>query len=347
MNEMVKAFVLHGSGDMRREEVETPKPSVDEALVRIKSVGVCGSDVHYYRHGRIGPFIVKEPLILGHECAGEVVEVGREVIHLKVGEKVVIEPGVPCRRCWYCRNGRYNKCPHIKFMATPPYDGALVEYVAWPADYLFKIPDSMSFQEGALVEPFAVGLSAARRSGLYPSASVAILGAGPIGLATLEAVKALGASQIIVVDVIASRLALAQQMGASHVVNAKEENLSEKLKQLTDGEGTHFVFETAGTATTFRQTVEVVREGGFVVLVGLPPDLEISMPVVDAIIKEINFITVFRYCNIFEEAVKLMSHGRVNIKPLITHEFPFDQAIDAFNLAESAKDKAVKVLINL
>jgi len=347
MSKKIKAFLLHGPGDMRLEEVERPIPAENQALVRIKSVGVCGSDVHYYRRGRIGPFIVKQPMILGHECAGEVVEVGRKVAHLKVGDRVVIEPGVPCRTCWYCRNGRYNKCPQIEFMATPPYNGALVEYVAWPADYLFKMPDSMSFQEGALIEPFAVGLFAARRSRIYPGASVTILGSGPIGLTTMEAVKALGAGQIIMVDVIASRLALARKMGASQVINSKEENLPDKVKKLTDGEGTHFVFETAGTAQTLRQTLEVVRDGGTVVLIGLPAEAEVPMPMVDAVIREINFITLFRYCNIFGEAISLISHGRVNIKLLITHEFPFAQAVEAINFAESAKDKAIKVIIDL
>ena len=347
MSKMIKAFKLHGPGDLRLEEVEKPKPDENEALVRIKSVGVCGSDVHYYRLGRIGPFVVEKPMILGHECSGEVVEVGRQVPHLQAGDRVVIEPGIPCRKCWYCRNGRYNKCPSIKFMATPPYDGALVEYVAWPADYLFKMPDSMSYQQGALVEPFAVGLFAAQRSGIYPGANVTILGAGPIGLATLESVKALGASQIIIADVIASRLALAKQMGASQVINPKEENLPKRVKELTNGEGTHFVFETAGTAQTVRQTVDVVRDGGFVVFIGLPSEAEIPMPMVDAVIREINFITLFRYSNIFEEAISLISNNRVNINPLITHKFPFSKAVEAINFAETAKDRAIKVIINL
>jgi L-iditol 2-dehydrogenase len=346
MTEKIKAFVLHSPGDMRLEEIDMPKPGPEEALIHIKSVGVCGSDVHYYRHGRIGSFIVKEPLILGHECAGEVAAIGSDVTNLRVGDRVVIEPGVPCRKCWYCKNGRYTKCPRIRFMATPPDHGALAEYVAWPADFLFRMPDEMSFQEGALVEPFAVGLYAARRSGLYPAASVAILGAGPIGLATLEAVKALGAGHVIMVDVMHNRLALAKEMGATHVIDAKEGDVPEKIKKLTNGEGTQFVYETAGTAATFAQTVEIARDGGFVVLIGLPQEKEISMPMVDALVKELNFVTSFRYNNIFEEAITLMANGRVDIKPILTHEFRFDQTIDAFCLTENAKDKAVKVVIN-
>ena len=347
MGEKIQAFVLHAPGDMRLEKMGMPKLNSDEALVQIKSVGVCGSDVHYYRNGRIGSFVVKDPLILGHECAGEVVSVGTAVSHVKTGDRVVIEPGVPCRKCWYCKNGRYNKCPDIKFMATPPDHGSLVEYVAWPADFLVKMPDTMSFQEGALVEPFAVGLFATKRSGLYPSASVAILGAGPIGLSTLEAVKAMGAGQVISIDVMANRLSLAKKMGATHVIHAEEQDVVAQVKKLTNGEGAHFVFETAGTEKTVQQTVELVREGGSVTLIGLPPQLEIKMPIVEAVIKEVTFVTSFRYCNVFEEAVSLIAHARVNVKPLLTNEFSFDQTLEAFHVSEHDKDKAVKVMINL
>lgn len=346
MKEKMKAFVLHAPGDMRLEEVDMPKPGLGEALVRMKSVGVCGSDIHYYRRGRIGSFVVEKPIILGHECAGEVAGLGRDVTGLDIGARVVFEPGIPCGRCWYCRNGKYTKCSAIKFMATPPDDGALAEYVAWPADFLFKMPDKMSFQEGALIEPFAVGLYAARRGGFYPAATVAILGAGPIGLSVLEAVKAMGAGDVIVVDVMPNRLKLAKDMGATHVIDAKEADVVKSIKALTNGDGTHFVFETAGTAATFHQTVEVVRDAGIVVLIGLPQEQEIPMLMVEALIKEVNFITSFRYNNIFEEAITLVGHKRVDIKPLITHEFPFDQTLEAFDLTENAKDKAVKVMIN-
>jgi L-iditol 2-dehydrogenase len=346
MSEKMKAFVLHGIGDMRLEELPVPTPNASEALVRIKSVGVCGSDVHFYRHGRIGSFVVKAPMILGHECSGEVVAIGKGVKNVTAGDRVVIEPGVPCQKCWYCKNGRYALCRDVKFMATPPHDGSLVEYVAWPAEFLYKMPASMSFEEGALIEPFAVGLNAARRSGLQPSASVAILGAGPIGLATLEAVKAMGAGSIIVVDVMPNRLRLAREMGATHVLDAKEGDAVKKIHDLTGGEGAHFVFEAAGSAKTVQQTVDVVRSGGVVVLVGMPQEEEIPIPVIGAIVREINFVTNFRYSNVFEESIALIEHGRVNVKPMMTHQFPFAQTLEAFHLAETGKERAVKVTIN-
>jgi L-iditol 2-dehydrogenase len=347
MGEKMKAFILHGPDDLRLEEIEVPIPKADEALVRVKSVGVCGSDVHYYRHGRIGSFIVKEPMILGHECSGEVVSVGSAVRSLEVGARVVFEPGIPCQKCWYCRNGRYTKCPTIKFMATPPDDGAMAEYVAWPADYLFEMPDDMSFQEGALVEPFAVGLYAVRRSELYPAASVVVFGSGPIGLVTLEAAKARGAGPVTLIDVVPTRLDLAKAMGATHIIDAGREDVVERVMELTNGEGAHFVFEAAGTAKTFQQTVEVARDGGFVVLLGLAQDLQIPMPMVEALIKEVNFVTSFRYNNIFEEAITLMANKRVDVRPMITHEYPFEKTLEAFDVAENAKDKAIKVMINV
>ena len=346
MKQKMRAFVLHSPGDMRLEDRDVPEPGPGEALVQLKAVGVCGSDVHYFRHGRIGSFIVKEPMILGHEGSGVVVGLGSDARGLEVGARVVFEPGIPCGRCWFCRNGRYTKCSTIKFMATPPDDGCLAEYVAWPTDFLFEIPDNMSFQEGSLVEPFAVALYATRRSGLYPAASVAILGAGPIGLSVLETVKALGAGDVIVADVMQNRLDLARKMGANHILDAREVDVHEAIKSLTGGGGVHFVFETAGTAATFQQTVKVVRDGGFVVLLGLPQEEQVPMPMVEALVKEVNFVTSFRYNNVFEEAITLMGHERVNLKPLITHEFPFDQTSEAFDVAENAKDKAVKVVIN-
>ncbi len=346
MNSNMKAFVLHSPGNMRLEQRPIPKPGPGEALVKMKSVGICGSDIHYLRHGKIGSFIVNEPMILGHEAAGQVAALGPGTTGLEVGARVVVEPGIPCGTCWFCRNGRYTKCPTVRFMATPPDDGCLVEYVSWPVDFLFEMPDNISFQEGALVEPFAVALYATRRSGLYPAASVAILGAGPIGLSVLEAVKAMGAGDVIVVDVMPNRLTLAKEMGATHVLDAGLVDVVEQVKSLTGGEGAHFVFETAGTAPTFQQTVNIARDGGFVVLLGLAQEDEIPMPMVESVVREINFVSSFRYNNIFEEAITLIGHDRVNLKPLITHEFPFDQALEAFDVAENAEETAVKVMIN-
>ena len=182
MGDKMKAAVLHAVGDLRVQTVDKPVITApDQALVRIRAVGVCGSDVHFYERGRIGPYVVKDPVILGHESAGEVVEAGEEVEHLRPGDRVAIEPGVPDRTCRHCKTGRYNLCAAVPFMGTPPWNGAFCEYIAWPADFCFKLPEGLSFEEGAMTEPLAVAMQGAKRGGIQVGHSVAVLGCGPIG----------------------------------------------------------------------------------------------------------------------------------------------------------------------
>ncbi len=200
MRQSMKAAVLHGPGDIRMQRVSIPGIGPDDVLIEVKTIGVCGSDVHYYVTGRIGRYVVREPLILGHECSGEVVRIGQNVRNVDIGDHVAIEPGVPCRRCRFCKSGRYNLCPDVRFLATPPINGAFAEYVASPCDFVYKLPENMTFAEGALIEPLAVGLHAAKRGQVVPGETVVILGAGTIGLMVLQAVKAYGATRIIAVD---------------------------------------------------------------------------------------------------------------------------------------------------
>jgi len=346
-NKKMKGLVLFGPRDLRFQKYDIPVPKPDEALVRIKSVGICGSDIHIYQDGRIGPYIIKEPLILGHECSGEIIEVGSNVRNLRVGDKVIFEPGYPCGKCWYCRHGKYNNCKNVTFMATPPYNGSMVEFMTWPANYLYKMPKDMSFQEGALIEPFCVGLQSARRADFNFGANLVILGSGPIGLMILEAVKTLGAGEIIVVDVIPNRLEMAKKMGADYVINAKENDVEKKVKELTSGEGVNFVFEAAGTAKTFNQSVYLARQGGKVILTGIIQENNIPMPMGTIIFRDIDIIPIFRYYNVFEEAINLVAHKRANILPIKTHEYPFEKALEAFETAEKNKEEALKVIINI
>ena len=194
----IQAGVMYGVDDIRVEEVDFPQMKPGDVLIKIKAVGICGSDVHYYKHGRIGSYVVAKPLILGHECAGEIVEVASDVKGFQPGDRVAVEPGYTCRKCVYCKTGRYNLCPDVTFMATPPIDGAFVEYVAWPADFVYRLPENLTFAHGALMEPLAVGMHAVRRSRLKPGEPIVILGAGTIGLVTILAAKAAGAGEIIV-----------------------------------------------------------------------------------------------------------------------------------------------------
>jgi L-iditol 2-dehydrogenase len=344
----MKAAVLHAIGDLRVEEVEKPAiTSPDQALVRIRAVGVCGSDVHFYERGRIGPYVVKDPVILGHESAGEVVEVGKAVAHLRPGDRVAIEPGVPDRTCWYCKTGRYNLCAAVPFMGTPPWHGAFCEYVAWPADFCFKLPDALSFEEGAMAEPLAVAMQGTKRGDVGVGHSVAVLGCGPIGLVTLQAAKARGATRIIATDVQPSRLELAAKLGATDVINAEDGDPVERVRELAGGDGVDVALETAGTVTTTQQACAMVRMGGVVTLIGMPGELEFTMPVLDIICREYDVRGVFRYCNCYPPALALLGARRVDVKSLITHRFPLPEAKAAVDFAKDRKDVAVKVMVEI
>jgi L-iditol 2-dehydrogenase len=342
----MKAAFLHKPGDLRIEEVERPKiAKPDDVLIRIKAVGVCGSDVHYYERGRIGTFVVTEPLILGHECSGEVVEVGPEVRNLKPGDRVAIEPGCPDRRCWYCKTGKYNLCRTVPFMGSPPTHGAFREYVTWPYDFVFKLPQGVSFEEGAMVEPFAVGMQSAKRGDIKPGMSAVVIGSGPIGLATMLAAAGYGATTIIATDRVASRLAVARKLGAHHTINAAETDPVEAVQRITEGEGADVVLETAGTVGTARQAQDMVRRGGVLVLVGMFAEQEFPLYVMDVIFREYDVRGVFRYCNCFPPALALIGAGRADVKSLITHEFPLERAREAIEFARDRKDVAIKVVV--
>jgi len=347
MPEKMKAAVLHAIGDLRVEEVDKPTITApDQALVRIRAVGVCGSDVHFYERGRIGPYVLKDPVILGHESAGEVIGVGEAVTHLRPGDRVAIEPGVPDRTCWYCKTGRYNLCAAVPFMGTPPWNGAFCEYVAWPADFCFKLPDGLSFEQGAMTEPLAVGMQGTKRGDVGVGQSVAVLGCGPVGLVTLQAAKARGATRIIATDVQPSRLDLARRLGATDLINARDGDPVERVRALT-GEGVDVALETAGTVTTVQQACAMVRRGGVVTLIGMPGELEFTMPVLDIICREYDVRGVFRYCNCYPPALALLGAGRVDVKSLITHRFPLDDAKAAIDFAKDRKDVAVKVMVEV
>ncbi|GAK58746.1 GutB protein [Candidatus Vecturithrix granuli] len=343
----IKAAVMHGIDDVRIDEVDFPQMKAGEVLIKMKSVGVCGSDVHYYKHGKIGSYIVKKPMILGHECAGEIVEVASDVKNFKPGDRVAIEPGYTCRRCVYCKTGRYNLCPDVTFMATPPIDGAYIEYVAWPSDFVFHLPDNMTYDHGALMEPLAVGMHAVRRSRLKPGEPVLILGAGTIGLVTLLSAKAAGAGEIVVADLEDIRLNMAQKLGATKIINASKENTVEVIKDFTHGFGMEVVFETAGSVPTTQQTIELAARGGRIVWVGLAGEDRFPMPVLQAIDKELDIMGIFRYANVYPYAIQLVSTGRMNIDPLVTHRYNLENVKEALEVAYERRDGAVKVMIDI
>lgn len=340
----MRAAYLEDIGDIKIKNIEKPKPNDNEVLVKIKSVGVCGSDIHYYKHGKIGDFVVNEPLILGHESAGEVVEIGDEVTSLKVGDRVSLEPGVPCRKCEYCKKGKYNLCPDVEFMATPPVDGAFTEYVKHPADFTFKISDNMTYEEGALIEPLAVGLYSAGRVNLKPGMKVVILGAGPIGLTTLQAVKSSGA-EVVISDINSFRLSYAQKFGADKTINAKKVDTEEEVKKYFNG-GADIVFECAGTVNTTKLTTKLAKRGGKIVITGMASADTIDYDMIGLGAKEQEIYGVFRYANVYKKAIKMVSRGKIDLKSMVTDSYSLDEIQDALEYADKNKDKAVKVVVN-
>lgn len=347
MGQTMKAAVMKGIRHIEIEELPIPIPGEGEVLVRIRSVGVCGSDVHYFVEGRIGDFVVHPPFILGHECSGEIVEVGKGVKYLKPGDRVTMEPGIPCGKCEFCRLGRYNLCPDVVFWATPPVDGTFCEYVVHPAHFTYPIAPSVSFEEAALVEPLAVGMYATHRAQVKPGDVALVLGSGPIGLVTLQALLARGVTEVIAVDVVEKRLEKARELGARYVLNAAKENVQEQVFSLTQGKGVDAVFETAGSVATTQLTVEVAKRGGKVILVGLPSMTHFNFGIIKILDKELDVLGIFRYANMYAGCVNLLNAGRVNLKTLVTHRFPLEKTQDALLFAHEHKAESIKVVVNL
>lgn len=338
----IKAVYLERPLQIVKRQVEKPKVKGGEVLLKIKSVGVCGSDIHYYERGKIGNFVVRKPLILGHECSGEVAELGRGVINLNVGDRVALEPGIPCRMCDYCKRGRYNLCPNVRFMATPPIDGAFVEYVAHPADFCFKIPENISYDEATLFEPLAVGLYALERADIRPEHRVLILGAGPVGLATLQSALCTKGVDTTIVDLYKFRLNKAKELGAKKIINARNFDILKQLSSEFD-----VVFETAGNVITTQQTVKLARNGGKVVLVGLSAQEEINFSTNQVVSKELDILGVFRYANMYPRAVRLAQKGGVDLKSLITQRFSFGELEEALKFARDNKNSCIKAIVQV
>ncbi len=338
---------MTGLNKMEIREIEVPVPKEKEVLVKLEYVGICGSDVHYLEHGKIGNFVVNGDFILGHECAGTVVEVGSKVESLKVGDRVALEPGITCGQCEFCKAGKYNLCPDVEFLATPPYHGSLMNYIAFPENMAFKLSDNVSTKEGALVEPLAVGLHAAAQGGVRLGDKIVILGAGCIGLVTLLACKAYGATDVTVVDVIEKRLEVAKKLGATHVINARNENAVEKIAGLTGGKGVDKVIETAGSEFTIKQTPYLVKRGGTIVLVGLAPKDIIEFDFMQIMTKEAEIKSVFRYRNLYPAAIGAIADGKIDVKGIVTHEFDFSDSQKAFDFVIENKNDVVKAVIKI
>lgn len=338
---------MTGINQMEMREIPMPVPAPGEILLRLEYVGICGSDVHYLENGRIGDFVVEGDFILGHECAGTITAVGEGVTSLKPGDRVALEPGCTCGQCEFCKSGRYNLCPDVRFLATPPYHGCLMNYMTFPANMAFRLPDKLSTKEGALVEPLSVGMHAAKQGRVTVGSSVTILGAGCIGLVTLLACRAFGATDITVVDVIPKRLEYARKLGATATVNAAETDPLEYLENRTAGAGTDIVIETAGSPKTIAQTPYLVKRGGTIVLVGLSPEDVIPFNFARIMAKEAEIQSVFRYRNIYPQAIRAIDKGLIDISGIVTHEFDFTDTAKAFDFVIHHKQEVVKAVIRI
>lgn len=347
MEGKMKVAIMTDVAEVKLTERDIPQPEANEVLIRVEYVGVCGSDLHYYENGGIGPNIVKPPFVLGHEAGGTIVEIGSDVTNLKVGDRVALEPGKTCGHCEFCKTGRYNLCPDVVFFATPPVDGVFQEYVAHEANLCFKIPDHMDTMEAALIEPLAVGFHAARQGGARLGMTAVVTGAGCIGLVSMMALKAMGVTKIIAVDVMQKRLDKALELAATNVINGKEQNAVEEIMKLTDGMGPDLVIETAGTEVTTRQAIQFCKKGGTIVLVGYSASGEMTLPMSLALDKELTFKTVFRYRHIYPLAIEAVSSGRVNLKGIVTNVFSLDDIQNAMDQSVKNKADIVKSVIKV
>ena len=343
----MRALVLEKTDEITLRDIDISESlGPRDVRIAIRNVGICGSDVHYYEHGAIGPFVVREPMVLGHEAAGVVVETGAEVTRLRVGDRVCMEPGIPDPTSKASRLGMYNLDPAVRFWATPPVHGVLRASVVHPEDFTYKLPETVSLAEGAMVEPLAVGMHAANKAQIKPGDVAVVTGAGTIGMMTLLAALAGGCSRVIVSDVIQQKLDLAATLGPVTPVNVTQQDLSEVVHQATDGWGADIVFEASGSERAAAGVFDWVCPGGRVVFIGMP-GAPIPYDVVAAQTVEARVEHIFRYAHVYPRALALMGGGAIDVKPLITDRFPFEQGVEAFAFARHMPSTSVKVQIEL
>lgn len=341
----MKALVLEKAGQISIQDWENAEIlGENDVEIKIHSVGICGSDVHYYQYGRIGPFVVEKPMILGHEASGVITAVGKKVTHLKIGDRVCMEPGIPNLQSPQSRAGIYNLDPEVRFWATPPIDGCLRERVIHPAAFTFKLPDNVSFAEGAMVEPLAIGMQAATKAEIKPGDIALVVGAGTIGIVTALAALAGGCSDVIICDVFDEKLEIAKQYPGLHPVNSKV--LAEKVNALTDGNGVNILFECSGAKPVVATISDHIAPGGIAVLVGMPID-PAPLDIVSAQAKEITFKTIFRYANMYPRTIRLLSSGKLNVTPLLSATYKFKNSVQAYERAAEGRPTDIKIMLEM
>jgi len=337
----MKAAVWYGGKDIRIEEMPKPEIKDDAVLIRVKAAGICGSELHAYAgvSKRRVP-----PLIMGHEFAGEVEEVGKNAEGVEKGDRVVVEPIIRCETCEQCMSGRSNICSNMKLIGLH-LPGAFAEYVAVPAEKCYPMPNSLTFEEGSTTEPLSVGIHAVNRASIKLGDTVAILGAGVIGLMTLQAAKLMGAGKLFVTDLMDYRLNLARKLGADMVINSKKEDPVKKILELTNMKGVDAVLEAVGIQATMQQAMSMVKKGGNITAIGmLARTMDLEM--LDAVAKETEIRGSYGYTpSEFKSALNLIDAGRADVKSVITHVFSLSDIGKGFETLHEEKDEVVKVVI--
>lgn len=333
----MKVIRLHGIHDLRLHDEPAPAPSAGEALLRITAVGICGSDVHWYTEGGIGVASLTQPFVLGHEFVA-VPESGP-----LQGRRVAVDPAIPCGRCEYCAEGNPNLCSAMRFAADGTTDGALREYIAWPAHCLIPLPDSIDDDEGVLLEPLGIAIFAADLGHIRPAMSVGVFGCGSVGLLALQVARAAGATRLFATDRMPHRLELARSYGAT-AFHADDPERIEAILKLTGGHGVDLAFEVAGENAAVEDAIAAARRGARVVLVGIPADDRTSFKASVARLKGLTLMLTRRSKNVYPRAIRLTEAGKVNLRPLATHHFSIERVSDAFETAQ--RREGVKVIVN-
>ncbi len=346
----MKAFVLEKKGVIATRDID-----IDETLgpndVRIapKCVGICGSDIHYYTHGHIGDFVVNEPMVLGHEASGMIVEVGEDVKNLKVGDRVCMEPGIPKSGSRAVFEGHYNLDPDVRFWATPPIHGCMRETVIHPASLTFALPDNVSYEEGVLVEPLAIGIYSAQKACIKPGDVAVVLGGGTIGLVTALSALGAGCSQVVICDYKQGKIDFINKHYSDlqiRTVNPANEDPLAVVNEITGNWGADVLFEASGAPAAILGAMDYICPAGTLVFVGMPPD-PAPVDIVKAQVKEITMKTIFRYANVYDRAIRSIASGGVNVKPLVTAKYKFEQAVEAYDFAATLPDDQVKIIIEM
>ena len=333
----MKVLRLHGVGDVRFHDEPIPSPAPGEEIVRVKAVGVCGSDLHWFTEAGIGSSRWVKPIVLGHESAG-VIESG-----LRRGTRVAIDPAIPCGKCEFCERGHPNLCENLYFAGTATDDGTFREYIAWPSRCLFPLPDTLSDADGAMLEPLGIALFALDLCHLKLGMTVGVFGCGPIGLLILQLARLAGAGQLLATDLLPHRLEAARQFGATVFLADKDSREAAEVLKATHGKGVDVAFEAAGESAAVETAVAAAKSGGKVILVGIPADDRTSFNASNARRKGLTLKAVRRMKHTYPRAIRLVESGLVDVRSIVTHRFPFSEAAQAFALAE--KREGLKFMV--